>query len=127
MTSRNEVGTDKIRKYRVDYNKNPHNVISFMIGITSTSGRFNSEFVLLLFFQSHRETDRFYTSSGVQFHNLNVSRSTTGTRCSPHKSNLKSVTSSPRLQHYGLTSISTVPLLCQDHTLTHHTRKPLGN
>jgi hypothetical protein len=34
--------------------------------ITSTSGRLHSEFVHLLFWQDHRETDRFFTGSGVQ-------------------------------------------------------------
>ena len=34
---------------------------------TSTSGRLHSEFVRLLFLQDHRETDRFFASSGVQF------------------------------------------------------------
>ncbi len=37
-----------------------------MSGIVSTSGRLHSEFVRLLFLQAHRETDRFFTSSGVQ-------------------------------------------------------------
>jgi hypothetical protein len=31
-----------------------------------TSGRLHSEFVRLLFLQSHRETDRFFAASGVQ-------------------------------------------------------------
>ena len=34
--------------------------------ITSTSGRLHSEFIRLLFFQDHRETDRFFEASGVQ-------------------------------------------------------------
>jgi hypothetical protein len=33
--------------------------------IASTSGRLHSEFVRLLFLQAHRETDRFFTTSGV--------------------------------------------------------------
>jgi hypothetical protein len=37
-----------------------------MPAIASTSGRLHSEFVRLLFLQSHRETDRFFTVSGVQ-------------------------------------------------------------
>ncbi len=64
--SLNETATDKIRKYRGDYNNNPPNTISFMPDITSTSGRIHSEFVYLLFWQAHRETDRFFESSGVQ-------------------------------------------------------------
>ena len=38
-----------------------------MSDITSTSGRLHSEFVRLLFLQDHRETDRFFAASGVQF------------------------------------------------------------
>jgi hypothetical protein len=34
--------------------------------IASMSGRLHSEFVRLLFFQAHRETDRFFAASGVQ-------------------------------------------------------------
>ncbi len=57
---------DKIRKYRVDYNNRPPSPVSFMPDIASTSGRLHSEFVRLLFLQDHRETDRFFTVSGVQ-------------------------------------------------------------
>ena len=64
--SLNEAATDKIRKYRSDYNNNPPSVVSFMTVITSTSGRLHSEFVRLLFLQSHRETDRLFAASGVQ-------------------------------------------------------------
>jgi hypothetical protein len=38
----------------------------FMPVIPSTSGRLQSEFVRLLFLQTHRETDLFFTVSGVQ-------------------------------------------------------------
>ena len=58
--SLNEVADDKIRKYRSDYNNNPPNTVSFMSAIVSTSGRLHSEFVRLLFLQTHRETDRFF-------------------------------------------------------------------
>jgi hypothetical protein len=56
---------DKIRTYRADYNNNPPSCVSFMPTIASTSGRIHSEFVCLLFLQAHRETDRFFTTSGV--------------------------------------------------------------
>jgi hypothetical protein len=36
-----------------------------MTTITSTSGRLHREFVRLLFLQAHRETDRFFATSGV--------------------------------------------------------------
>jgi hypothetical protein len=64
--SLNDSAADKIRKYRADYNNNPHNAISFMPVIVSTSGRLHSEFIRLLFLQAHRETDRFFAASGVQ-------------------------------------------------------------
>ena len=41
-------------------------MVSFMLAITSTSGRLHSEFIRLLFLQAHRETDRFFAASGVQ-------------------------------------------------------------
>jgi hypothetical protein len=41
-------------------------VVAFMHAIPSTSGRLHSEFVRLLFLQTHRETDRFFAASGVQ-------------------------------------------------------------
>jgi hypothetical protein len=40
--------------------------VTFMPIIAITFGRLHSEFVLLLFLQTHRETDRFFTTSGVQ-------------------------------------------------------------
>jgi hypothetical protein len=33
--------------------------------MASTSGRLYSEFIRILFLQAHRETDRFFTTSGV--------------------------------------------------------------
>ena len=64
--SLNETATDKILKYRSDYNNNPPISTTFMTVISSTSGRLHSEFVRLLFLQAHRETDRFFAASGVQ-------------------------------------------------------------
>ncbi len=61
--SLNDAVADKIRKYRADYNNSPPSVVSFMTAIVSTSGRLHSEFVRLLFLQSHRETDRFFAAS----------------------------------------------------------------
>ena len=65
-SSLNEAATDKIQKYRTDYNNNPPTSVSFMPVIVSTSGRLHSEFIRLLFLQAHRETDRFFAASGVQ-------------------------------------------------------------
>jgi hypothetical protein len=64
--SLNDAAADKIRKYRADYNNRPPSAVSFMPDIPSTSGRLHSEFVRLLFLQAHRETDRFFSASGVQ-------------------------------------------------------------
>ena len=64
--SLNDAAADKIRKYRADYNNRPPSAVSFMPAIASTSGRLHSEFVRLLFLQTHRETDRFFETSGVQ-------------------------------------------------------------
>jgi hypothetical protein len=64
--SLNDAVADKIRKYRTDYNNRSPSVVSFMPAIASTSGRLHSEFVRLLFLQSHRETDRFFAASEVQ-------------------------------------------------------------
>jgi hypothetical protein len=49
----------------INYNNNPPSAVAFMPTIASTSGRLHSEFVLLLFLQAHRETDRFFAASGV--------------------------------------------------------------
>ena len=62
----NETTTDKILQYRDDYNNRPSHTISFIPTIVSTAGRLHCEFVLLLYLQSHRETDRFLADSGVQ-------------------------------------------------------------
>ena len=44
-----------------------------MTTIASTSGRLHSEFVRLLFLHDHRETDRFFATSGVITINLDGS------------------------------------------------------
>ncbi len=62
----NEGVSDEIRKYHTDDNNNPPNDISFMSAIVNTSGRLQSDFVRILFLQTHRETDSFFVTSGVQ-------------------------------------------------------------
>jgi hypothetical protein len=71
--SLNDTDVDKIRKYRADYNNRSPSVVSFMSTIASTSGRLHSEFVRLLFLQTHRETDRFFAASGVHLPQTNTS------------------------------------------------------
>jgi hypothetical protein len=44
--------------------------------MTGTNGRLHSDFIRLLFLQDHRETDRFFTVSGVQSVQSNL-----GTTC----------------------------------------------
>jgi hypothetical protein len=63
--SLNDTPAYKIRKYRADYNNRTPSSVLFMTAIASTSGRLHSEFVRLLFLQAHRETDRFFATSGV--------------------------------------------------------------
>ena len=53
------------RQYRTDYNNRPSNSISFIPPIPSSSGSLHSEFVCILFLQTHRETDHFFEVSGV--------------------------------------------------------------
>jgi hypothetical protein len=79
--------------------------------------------VRLLFLQDHRETDRFFTASGVQF-----APSTSGQfyfRRAAFSSHLKSKSGNILAKTATLRIILNIDLWCQDHTLTHHTRKPL--
>jgi hypothetical protein len=73
--SLNKPTTDKIRKYRADYNNNPPNGVAFRPAIPGTTGRLDSEFIRLLFLQTHRETDRFFADSGVQSTESNLGTS----------------------------------------------------
>jgi hypothetical protein len=61
--SLHDVYADKTRRYRTDYINNPTRGVDLMTSITSTSGRLHSEFIRILFLQTHREIDRFF--SGV--------------------------------------------------------------
>ncbi len=56
----NDTTGDKIRRYRADYSNNPPRGIGFIPSIVSTSGRLHSEFIRILFLQTHRETDLFF-------------------------------------------------------------------
>jgi hypothetical protein len=56
----------KLENIALIIKNNPPSSVAFMPTIASTSGRFHSEFVRLLFLQAHRETDRFFAASGVQ-------------------------------------------------------------
>ncbi len=63
--SLNDAVADKIRRYRVDYSNNPTRGVGFIPAVDSTSGSLHSEFIRILFLQTHRETDRFFAASGV--------------------------------------------------------------
>ena len=98
----NEAAADKIRQYRADYNNRPSNAISFMPALASTSGRLHSEFVRFLFYRPIGKLTAFLQLQEFSLRNLPVASSTTAARRSPHSSNPRLVTFSPRLQHYGL-------------------------
>jgi hypothetical protein len=66
-----------IRKHRADYDNNPPNAVAFMPAIAGTNGRLHSEFIRLLFLQAHRETDRFFATSGFQSAQSNMEDSST--------------------------------------------------
>ena len=101
--SLNEDATDKIRKYRTDYNNNPPTSVSFMTVITSTSGRLHSEFIRLLFLQAHRET-AFLQLHEFSLRNRPVETSSISSVWrSSHSCVRKSAAPSPRLQFYVLT------------------------
>ncbi len=63
--SLNDATAAKLRKYHSDYNFNPPRGLGFMSVVPSTSDRLHSEFIRILFLQTHRETDRFFAVSGV--------------------------------------------------------------
>jgi hypothetical protein len=72
--SLNQDVDDKIQKYRPDYNHSPPTTVSFMTANASTSGRLHSEFIRLLFLQTHRETDHFcnFRSSVYTIHQWTI-------------------------------------------------------
>ena len=121
--SLNEAAADKIRKYRADYDKNPPSSVTCMSTIPSTSGRLHSEFVRLLFLQTHRETDHFFAASGVhlaqfdcdQFHYKRVEFS------SQLKSKVDNILAKAAVLRITL-NIDDVPVESRSHT-HHHTRK----
>jgi hypothetical protein len=65
--SLNDAVADKIRRYRVDYSNNPTRGVGFIPAVDSTSGSLHSEFIRILFLQTHRETDRFFCSFRSSF------------------------------------------------------------
>ncbi len=68
--SLNDTAAHKLRKYRGDYNFNPTRGVSFIPTITSTCGRLHSEFIRILFSQTHRETDPCFTGCDGVFYRI---------------------------------------------------------
>jgi hypothetical protein len=108
-----------------DYNKNPHNVISFMPAIASTSGRLHSEFIRLLFLQAHRETDRFFADSGVQSAQSNLGSSYSHFRRAVFSSMLKSKCGNILAKAAALRinlNLDGSPITSQSHTHPSHSQ-----
>jgi len=123
--SLNEAAADKIRKYRADYNNNPPNAISFMPAIASTSGRLHSEFIRLLFLQAHRETDRFFATSGVQSAQSNLGSSYSHFRRAGFSSMLKSKYGNILVKSAALRinlNLDGSPITSQSHTHPSHSQ-----
>ncbi len=127
--SLNEATNDKIRKYLTDYNNNPTSSVVFMPDIAGTNGRLHSDFIRLLFLQSHRETDRFFSDSGVQSTQSNLGATYFHFRRAAFLNQLKSKcglllakTATLRV-HLNLDG---TPIVSNSHTLTHHIHKHLG-
>jgi hypothetical protein len=121
--SLNEATTNKIRKYRADYTNIPPNGVPFMCAIASTSGRLHSEFVRLLFLQAHRETDRFFASSGVQFAHSNSGlfhyhRVTFSSQLKSKIDNIHVKTVTIRI----ILNIDGVPVMSRSHTHPSHSQ-----
>ena len=104
----------KIRQYHTDYNNRPSNSISFIL---------HGELVCLLFSQTHRETDRFFAVSGVQF-----VQSTSGQfhfRHTAFSSHLKSKVGNILAKTVALRitlNIDGTPMASKSHTHTSHSQ-----
>ncbi len=123
--SLNEASADKIRKYHSDNYNNPPNAISFMPVIVSTSDRLHSEFIRLLFLQGHRETDRFFATSGVQSAQSNLGSSYFHFRRSAFSSMLKSKCGNILAKAEPLRinlNLDGAPITSQSHTHPSHSQ-----
>jgi hypothetical protein len=94
-----------------------------MPAIAGTSGRLHSEFVRLLFLQTHRETDRFFTASGFQ-----LAQSTSGQfhyRRAAFSSQLKSKVGNILVKAAALSitlNIDGSPITSRSHTHPSHSQ-----
>ncbi len=121
--SLNETVPDKIRKYHTDYHNNPPHDISFVPVIASTSGRLHSEFVCLLFLQSHRETNRFFTTPGVQLpqHDRGLFHFCHTTFSPPIKSEVDNSLTKAAGLHVNL-NLDGAPITSKSHTQSSHSQ-----
>ncbi len=96
--------------YRCIINTKNGNTISYMSAIDievrrsrspwKVKSRLHSEFVRLIFLQGHRETDRFFATSGVQVTPHDSTSPTSVSRRFPHRLNPKSDWPLPDLNLY---------------------------
>jgi hypothetical protein len=96
-----------------------------MPAIASTSVRLHSEFIRLLFLQSHRETDRFFTGSGVQSAPSNFGSSYFHFRRAAFSSILKSKCGLILLKAAALRinlNLDGAPITSQSHTHPSHSQ-----
>ena len=99
-----------------------------MPAIAGTTGRLHSEFIRLLFLQTHRETDRFFADSGVQSAQSNLGASYFHLRRAAVSSLLKSRVGNIIAKASALRvnlNLDGAPI-ASSLTLTHRIRKPLA-
>ena len=94
-----------------------------MSTIARTSGRLHSEFVRILFLQAHRETDRFFATSGVQFtqqdrKDFHYHRAVFSNQLKAKTVSILSKTSALRL----ILNIDGSPIISQSHTHPSHSQ-----
>jgi len=110
-----------VRKYRSDCNNRRTDCSIIYVAIPSTSGRLHSEFVRLL--QAHRETDRFFAGSGVQF--SQTQRDMFHFRCAAFSAHLKAKVGSTLAKVEALRIILNIdgsPITSRTHTHPSHSQ-----
>jgi hypothetical protein len=96
-----------------------------MTAIASTSGRLQIEFVRLLFLQAHRETDRFFSASGVQLAQPTSGLFHRGFRCPAFSSQLKAKVGNILAKAAALRinlNIDGTPIASKSHTHPSHSQ-----
>jgi hypothetical protein len=93
---------DKIRKYRVDYNNNPPNVISLFLLLLVRLGDYIVNLCDFYFYKLIGKQTFFLNLQEFNLHNPTVTSSTTAVRCSPPIWNLSVGIFLVSSWHYGL-------------------------